>query len=292
MSDHYAGLGFGKRGIEGVDYIRSMLGASVLGRERITMRDWESPGFVVTIPDDDVGTPIIGRYVHDDLASAHKPPLYLLLLVDESDPVAINDAVIAGARAREASVYLTMAVCVGAVTPVTRAGLRKSPSMRGLRQAVDCLVFAAPMKWNAARVEPGTRAALALISTLLPKVVNLICTDLADMKQVLRGHVHASLAHIPLAHVHDEELPVDITDHLHIKTNGALVHGMFCAYGAPPDDFRLVDFEATCTSVREILDAAHPNADGELLAAALLDSSLTNVAEVVACVAFDDISTM
>jgi hypothetical protein len=288
VDDHYDALGFGELGIQGIHTIRAILSLSVQGRVQAAIDDWGVPGLVVTSLDDDVGTPIIGHHRPDDLSSADQPPPYLLLLIDESDPTAIRDATIAGARAREAGVYLSMAVCVGAVTPGARAGFECSPEMRELRQTVDCLIFVEPMKWNATNVEPGTRVALALISTMMPNG-NLVCCDLADMKQVLRGSVHATLAHIPLTRVQDKERPIDVADYLELKTNGAAAaRGMFYAYGAPPDELRFMDFEAIGGAVIEMADSTYPYSDRTFVAAALLDRSLTNVAEVVACISFDD----
>lgn len=285
MDDYYVGIGFGNLGIESAQCIRAILSGSILGHEPSTENDWDAPGFIVTIPDDEIDTPIIGRYTLEDLDSARKPNLLLLMLVDQSDPMAVMEAAAMGARAKESDVYLSMAVCINPIVAGMGTRYKEYSAVTELRRVVDSMVFVESPESDMNETEPSTRVALALISALLPKVVNLICCDLADMKQALHGHVVASLAYLSLTYLQDEELPANVADHLNIKAGrGALAQGMFYAYGAPPNDFRLVDFESVMGETRDIVEAAYHNADALYVVAALLDYSLTGSAEIITCV--------
>lgn len=291
MYCNYVVLGFGMRGIEGIRCIHEILGRSISRCGPLAEAGNEAPGFVVTVPDDEADSLVLGSYSSIDMATAQDAPLYLLMLVDDSDPAAVKAATEMGHRAHEVGVYLSMAVFASSIAHSADDGFVLTPELRKLRHAVDSLVLVKPSSQDPIDEVPGTRVALALISAILPRVINIICTDIGDIKQVLHGYVVANAArtrHTDLSH---NAAGKEISSQIDVTTTGFVYpQGLFCSYSASPQAANPDDFSMVGTFVRDAMGAAYPNTDYDLVAACLLDKSLNDFVEVVTCISFPDIA--
>lgn len=289
MDCYYAGIGFGARGVEGAEYILRILGLSIAESERIPIANPGISGFGVAFSGDEASSAILRSYSSEDMATAQESSLYLLMLVDESDPAAVEAAIEAGSRAKEAGVYLSIAVCMGGIEPGADGGFMRRPELRKLRQAVDNLVFVKHPSQSEYDDAPGARVALALMTAILPQRINLICTDIADIKQVLRDYVVANVARTNHTNLSHEAAGQGIISQMDVTSASfANPQGVFCSYSASPEAANLDDFSMVGSFVHDAMEAAYPSADYDLVAACLMDKSLEGSVEVITCVSFQD----
>ncbi|MBZ0070842.1 MAG: hypothetical protein K8I04_03820 [Gammaproteobacteria bacterium] len=222
------------------------------------------------------------------LATAGEAADYVMIVVDPNDAEAVHDATKAGEAARKAGSYLVMALCSEPVAADRLDATVKSTVLHLLRAAVDSLVVVKSGSHPDYDRAGVTRVAYTLVAATLDHRVNLIGLDLGDLKEAVHGWAIATVTMVDLAKANTTgDTPgfdgrIDIASPLRGNPRG-----LFCSYGAAPDQLRLEDFESAGSAIQDALSIAYPMCDVTIAVACLGDGSLGHTAEVVACLAFN-----